>query len=279
MPISVRKIESLSSLSEFAHRRWVYRGQREVGWKLLTSLDRCLLRYETDQRNRVLVEAELQREFRRTYHQYAVHIPRDDSILEWLSLMQHYGAPTRLLDFSYSIWVAAYFALESADGDACIWAINASWTLDETIKSLQSIGKSDAPRLAERFYEKHESLAEDLFFKSPFVDSVCVVNPFRLNDRLRTQKGVFLIAGNVLETFENNLKSLRGYDDSRNIVQIVLPKQMRRQAIEALFEMNISRTSLFPGLDGFAQSLAIYSPALNPQEWKGSPETETKSET
>lgn len=48
--------------------------------------------------------------------------------MEWLALMQHFGAPTRVLDITKSSYVAAYFAIEDATaGDDCaVWAINES---------------------------------------------------------------------------------------------------------------------------------------------------------
>jgi NAD(P)-dependent dehydrogenase (short-subunit alcohol dehydrogenase family) len=68
------------------------------------------------------------REFKRRYHHYALHIRQLSHDLEWLSVMQHHGAPTRLLDWTYSLHVAAYFGAESAiateDADAAIWLLN-----------------------------------------------------------------------------------------------------------------------------------------------------------
>lgn len=48
--------------------------------------------------------------------------------------MQHHGTPTRLLDFTQSIYIAMYFALIDSTTDACIWAINDLWLIDEGIK-------------------------------------------------------------------------------------------------------------------------------------------------
>src|SRR5438093_2893211 len=46
--------------------------------------------------------------------------------LEWLALMQHYGAPTRLLDFTYSFWIALFFAFEEAENDCSVVALDPS---------------------------------------------------------------------------------------------------------------------------------------------------------
>jgi hypothetical protein len=106
---------------------WLFRGQRSHSWELETSLERCCNRQKISPQHRSRIEQELFREFRRTYQQYSQHIPDLDSAIEWLSLMQHHGAPTRLLDFTYSIYVAAYFALEAADGElrnlGCSWPL------------------------------------------------------------------------------------------------------------------------------------------------------------
>jgi len=46
--------------------------------------------------------------------------------------MQHHGAPTRLLDFTYSFYIAAYFALEESEKDCAIWALNMKWSVEES---------------------------------------------------------------------------------------------------------------------------------------------------
>jgi hypothetical protein len=64
-----------------------------------------------------------------------------------------------------------------------------------------------------------------------------------------------------------NLRSMPGHHDKKNIVKIVLPISLRADTVEALHYMNISRTSLFPGLDGYAQSLGVYHPSYRPVDW------------
>jgi hypothetical protein len=65
----------------------------------------------------------------------------------------------------------------------------------------------------------------------------------------------------------DNLRSMPGHDDPKNMVKIVVPREMRQKAVESLHYMNISRTSLFPGLDGYAQSLGVYHPSYRPVPW------------
>src|SRR5215472_16784682 len=52
------------------------------------------------------------------------NVPDRTDDFEWLALMQDHGAPTRLLDFSWSPYVAAFFALHNATSDGVIWACN-----------------------------------------------------------------------------------------------------------------------------------------------------------
>ena len=61
----------------------------------------------------------------------------------------------------------------------------------------------------------------------------------------------------------DNLRALKGHERPANVLRITIPKSMRRKALEDLYYMNISRTSLFPGLDGYSQSLAVYNYAYN----------------
>ena len=62
--------------------------------------------------------------FKRKAHQFLAQPPDPDDDFQWLALMQHHGAPTRLLDFTWSPYVAAFFALERATSDAAVWALN-----------------------------------------------------------------------------------------------------------------------------------------------------------
>jgi hypothetical protein len=55
------------------------------------------------------IESGLLRRFKRQAHHYISNPPEENDPLEWLALMQHYGAPTRLLDWTYSFFVALYF--------------------------------------------------------------------------------------------------------------------------------------------------------------------------
>ncbi len=158
-------ISDWGDIHVLAKHGWLYRGQRSADWPLQTSLERCCNRQKILALDQSRIESELFREFRRAYHQYANHIPDASSCLEWMSLMQHHGAPTRLLDFTYSIYVAAYFALESAEGDAAVWAFNGPWALGESIERFHSAAKPNWERLREPFREEHERFLIPIFFR------------------------------------------------------------------------------------------------------------------
>lgn len=119
----------LSSVDGKVNKGWMFRGQKSDLWPLVSKFERACERLNVTRAERQRIEDNMIREFRRRLHQYTTHIPLANSYLECLALMQHHGAPTRLLDFTYSPHVAAYFAFEYAEprSSVAIWALNFNW--------------------------------------------------------------------------------------------------------------------------------------------------------
>ena len=91
---------------------WVFRGDSSDR-PLQSTLERLSEGLRTSSIPVRKLERLLYSDFKRSFR---VHEPShehtDDDILYWLSLMRHFGAPTRLLDFTYSFFIATFFALE-----------------------------------------------------------------------------------------------------------------------------------------------------------------------
>src|SRR5690349_20723990 len=117
----------IRNLSRLGDKDWIFRGHRSVDWPLATSFERELKSFQLPRKSWSKLEGGLLRAFQRRAHHYLADTPEKDSWLEWLSLMRHYGAPTRLLDWTYSYYVAAFFALERADRSCAVWAMDAAW--------------------------------------------------------------------------------------------------------------------------------------------------------
>jgi FRG domain len=78
--------------------------------------------------------------FQRRAHHYITYPPERDDELEWLALMQHHGAPTRLLDWTKSPYVELFFALEPIMGAdfAAVWAIDLDWCKQQAFQAVLS---------------------------------------------------------------------------------------------------------------------------------------------
>jgi hypothetical protein len=179
--------------------------------------------------------------------------------------MQHHGAPTRLLDWTYSEHVAAYFALKGSlesKTDAAVWAFDPRWAAKACYDLFSDQGLRERAELFSfggLLQEEHDALFEKAIFPpgpASAVKCVFAINAFRLNERLTLQKGVFLCPGDVSASFHCNLQAMPHYE--KHVVRLVLPAGQVQTGLETLFDMNIGDATLFPGLDGFAQSLKVY---------------------
>lgn len=216
-------------------------------------------------------------QFNRRAHQYIPDPPGADCLLEWLALMQHFGSPTRLLDFTYSFYAGTFFAVEEATVESAIWAINLT-ALEQTIAKRLGVNFEGSNRALRN--EHNVGLCERAINGKYAEKLVVNVEPFRMNDRLAAQQGLFLFPcdlksscmENVLSTFDLNVEDtarepveigkvgdVLSLDFSKvKILKLIFTPEVRWDAMFDLHKMNINAATLFPDLAGFARSMRFW---------------------
>ena len=96
-----------------------YRGEDNSTLTLVPSIQRS--------EKRLMKERFLSNDFYIRAKQTLESPPSRNNYAYWIALMQHYGLPTRILDWSRSPLVAVFFATETyreaPDRDACVWVL------------------------------------------------------------------------------------------------------------------------------------------------------------
>jgi hypothetical protein len=236
---------------------WAFRGHRSAQQPLLNSLCRRLTQYCPDLAQWPTREARALRIFRRKAHIYLGDRSGLEDDLRCLAMMQHHGAPTRLLDFTKSPFVAAFFALEGADADAAVYALNtpALWRATPTFDASLTRDLID-PRRSDNFAR---------YFATNKLPILWCGEPLEMDRRLVAQSGLFVVPGQIELTLE---QILNNYATGESLLKkIVLPLALRDDVMRALYRMNITYATLFPDLDGLARSIGyelevVWDPGL-----------------
>jgi FRG domain len=254
-PVRTIAIDSWDQFLEIASgpefKSWAFRGQSEDRWPLYTSISRYLLAHGVHRDAWVEQEQRIVRIFRRKAHLFLEHIPEENDSFQWLALMQHHGAPTRLLDFTWSPYVAAFFALESATTDCAIWGVfppRISATEQPVkIRGGRVVRPTEIGPWTPGNYETH--------FLPGTLPVVVVGEPRIMNRRLVAQAGTFVMPGVLDEPIDTIVSSYAG-SDAKVVKFVVRTRDVRKTAMRELYNMNITPASLFPDLDGLARSMA-----------------------
>jgi len=285
MELKGNEIETIDDFTKFKDsclndkRKWFFRADKyeSDNQKLETSLEKSFKSIDqpsmTDdeyKKHKIDAEKDIIREFQRKFHLYSSNIPTRADIIQWLALMQHHGAPTRLLDWTYSFWVAVHFATSrrTMNDKGVIWAVNGTMIMEKCKQFLEfnsnfDGGKPNAKKIPRAYlsYCDPDSIRDNAavhhLIKKP-EKMVYYAGPFRQNERITLQQGTFLITGDITASFEDNLfDDLRKYDDENYFKKTVifLKSDLKNHIVNELRRMNINNAVLFPGLDGFSQSL------------------------
>ncbi|MDI1279216.1 FRG domain-containing protein [Methylobacter sp.] len=236
-------------VSKKHYRKWIFRGQSDVDWELKSSLHRAFdeaqkIHYLSTGKekslNRLSHEKVMIDRFKCNAHLYLSHLPQQDDSQSWLSLMQHHGAPTRLLDFTFSPYVALFFALEFGETDSVIYCIN-----HHAIRSIDDeyFGKN-------RFEMYSRALDSEQSNDDP---CLLAFEPTFFNQRLLSQQGLF-VTTNTLEFSHGKILDDYKIAD-QDVFKIVIPSALRYEGLRKLNIMNINSANIYPGLDGFCKSM------------------------
>jgi hypothetical protein len=209
------------------YKRFIFRGQGSSDWPLRSTFDRIY--FDKLAASRDALSRDLIREFyeeceRFSPWRYEMDDPRA------LAMAQHHGLPTRLLDWSFSPYVAAYFAFSwfmferstIHSGNVAVWALNRN--------EVQS--KAPAGQLEIISVQDYE------------------------NTRLGNQFGVFTF----LKTNESDLEDYLtnpAVGLTHALVKLEVPRTEAKHALQDLIMMGIHHGTIFPGREGIAQTIKL----------------------
>lgn len=274
----IRSWDDWSPLTKLLSFGYVFRGQADGTLPIESTLYRATK--ELDEIDRYESERHMLRAFQRRAHHYLPCTPPSDDRLSWLALMQHHGAPTRLIDFTHSFHVGTYFALERTSekkNDACVIAIR-NGLLDEKFFDASSIRTTlEKQRHDDSLRQIFSGVIGNESALSEHSKGVFFGEAEWLSERMSVQQGVFLAAHTLQCSFNENFQVAYGMnlEDATDlpldtlisemnkadsvmdfdVIKFVFPRELRSELLKDLASSNVSAASLFPGLDGFARSL------------------------
>jgi len=227
-----------------------WRGQADSRWLLQTSLDR-ILDVEDDYVSRLAEERALIEKFRIRAGEFLGRIEKQyvsgnhtNSGVSALAVLQHCYAPTRLLDWTHSPWVALYFAaIDHRDKPGAVW-----WFNQKSFE--QKVGR----RWKEYDMEQHRrprpdgqiNLDATAFSPNgpPWITKLHYPIPFR---RIEVQQGFFTVAGRLGLEHGRLIADLLGEGEHS---RFVIPASWKLDILNGLRVMNIHSRSLdYPGAD------------------------------
>jgi hypothetical protein len=226
------------------HRsRHAFRGVCDQSYPLETGLMRLGGPY-------LRLEGHLLRNFKKYAHRSVVE---QDSLWHWISVAQHHGLPTRLLDWTYSPLIALHFAtweMDKHDVDGAVWKVDyakAHQLLPRRVRD--ALDREGAQIFTVEMLSETVATLRDLDgLSSPGGgEFVIFFEPPSLDDRIVNQFAYFSVLSRADVTMDEWMEAHPGI-----WTKIVIPKDLKWEVRDKLDQSNITERVLFPGLDGLS---------------------------
>lgn len=168
--------------------------------------------------------------------------PDDSDMSGWLFLMQHHRLPTRLLDWSLSPLIAAYFAVtHRKDTPGTLWVI------DPLRLNAISVGQTGICTPGNQYVTKHFAAAFCKDIEAP--ESTVAVLPNESSLRMLAQQSVFTIHGTSTPLEEHP-------DCDKFLTKFEIPAAAKESMLRQLHRLGMAEADLFPDLDHLASEIA-----------------------
>lgn len=258
-PIEVSCLDDLVKFANTARQKFGYdplwfRGHRNESWKLWPEVFRDRTKSEA-----TIYELRLLRKFRARAPRRHHECPDGGDYFAWLSLMRHYGLPTRLLDWSESLLIAAYFAVEpepkpvnepeKEDSPGAIWALDPTrlsqkYTKDQPAADFEpTFAPSLSPAHLYASNAFRGKVIEDT--KAPVIP----VFPRETSLRMQVQRAAFTIHAGIHPLEETAPSDCL-------LLAATIPAEAKDKLRSDLAALGIDRAALFPDLEWMSKGLA-----------------------
>jgi FRG domain len=213
--------------------RYIFRGQENSSWRLRTSFHRT----QRANLERFLVEDIPQlRKHLSTRISHAFDLGKPDEHGAFVSLVQHHGYPTPLLDWTRSAFIGAFFAYRKIRNPAALNAESEKKVRIFVFDAQQWLQLPQVSKLAPA--QPHVSLLDALAIE---------------NTRMIPQQALSTITN--VDDIESYIQYVESIHSTRYLRVIDLPVRERKTVMNALRQMGITAGSMFPGLDGTCEAL------------------------
>ena len=199
--------------------------------------------------------AELEGQLMRAFRKYAAaDASAHDTPWDWLALGQHHGLPTRLLDWTYSPYVALHFLTQHTrcfDEDGAIWAVDYVRAHELLPPDLRDLLVDEGANVFTT--ELLARVAPNLRDLEPLGEFVLFVEPPSFDARIVNQYALFSLMSRADASLDEWLAQ-----HAELVRRIVVPSELKWEVRDKLDQANLTERVLFPGLDGLSSWLARY---------------------
>lgn len=197
-----------------------------------------------EKQNRLYSKSDIQNfldDFKNNSYPYLKNPTAIESEKEWMVYAQHFGIPTKLLDFTYSHITSLMFSLENAfnektSQDGVIWFLNP-----------QNLNLKSTNNTYSKIFILSDSEAQLDRASGPVV-MTCK----RINERIHAQNGLF-----VYFQEEHQYSQLETYCDKSILKKVIIHKEAKKEILKSLNSLGMGYTSIYPELSSVSKDILL----------------------